>query len=151
MNEPTKSQDFAGFGHAEALGTLARADRARIKALAEQLLDGLGPVEVLASRTGLAMLPYMDTVQNAAFHLGEVLLAEAHIRLPEHDVEGYGAVNGRDLEHAMAMAVIDASLAAGIESVDTYAFLHKERSCQVEMDDTRLRKVEATRVKMETF
>jgi alpha-D-ribose 1-methylphosphonate 5-triphosphate synthase subunit PhnG len=82
----------ASFSHASMLSILARADAEALKTVAENLLDELGPVEVLASRTGLAMLPYVDTVQNTAFHLGEVLMAEAHIRLPERGVEGYGEV-----------------------------------------------------------
>lgn len=40
-------------------------------------------------------------------HLGEVLVAEAHLKLA--DAEGYGMVVGRDLEHAMAMVLIDAA------------------------------------------
>ena len=63
----------ASFSHASMLDILARADAEGIKAAAEDLLDELGPVEVLLNRTGLAMLPYIDTVQNTAFHLGEVL------------------------------------------------------------------------------
>lgn len=141
----------ASFSHASMLDILARADAEGIKALAEDLLDELGPVEVLVNRTGLAMLPYTDTVQNTAFHLGEVLMAEAHIRLPDRDVEGYGAVIGRDLEHAMAMAVIDASFASDIGKAGIVNFLTSEQRRQTQDDDIRLRKVEATRVRMETF
>lgn len=141
----------ASFSHASMLSILARADAEALKTVAENLLDELGPVEVLASRTGLAMLPYVDTVQNTAFHLGEVLMAEAHIRLPERGVEGYGAVVGRDLEHAMAMAVVDAGAASGVQSAGIEAFLTREHRRQAQADEARLRKVEATRVRMETF
>lgn len=152
MNESTKAAAAVGrFSHADVLDILARADAERIKAFAEKLLDELGSVEVLASRTGLAMLPYVDTVQNTAFHLGEVLMAEAHIRLPQRTVEGYGAVIGRDLEQAMAMAITDASLAADIATVEIESFLADEQRRQMQADDVRLRKVEATRVRMETF
>lgn len=141
----------ASFSHASMLDILARADAKGIKAVAEDLLDGLGPVEVLVNRTGLAMLPYIDTVKNTAFHLGEVLMAEAHIRLPDQGVEGYGAVIGRDLEHAMAMAVIDASFTGDIGKTGIVTFLANEERRQAQDDDIRLRKVEATRVRMETF
>ncbi|MEZ2127041.1 MULTISPECIES: phosphonate C-P lyase system protein PhnG [unclassified Sinorhizobium] len=152
MNERTQAAAaVASFSHADALDILARADAERIKAFAEKLLDELGPVQVLASRTGLAMLPYVDTVQATAFHLGEVLMAEAHIRLPQHAVEGYGAVIGRDLEQAMAMAITDASLAAKVATVEIESFLADEYRHQNQADDGRLRKVEATRVRMETF
>ena len=141
----------ASFSHASMLDILARADAEGIKAIAEELLDDVGAVEVLVNRTGLAMLPYTDTVQNTAFHLGEVLMAEAHIRLPDRDVEGYGAIIGRDLEHAMAMAVIDASFASDIGKAGIVNFLTSEQRRQTQDHDIRLRKVEATRVRMETF
>ena len=151
MNETPQTAAAGRFSHADTLDILARADAGRIKAFAEKLLDNLGPVEVLASRTGLAMLPYVDTVQGTAFHLGEVLMAEAHIRLQKKAVEGYGAVVGRDLEQAMAMAVTDASLAADIATAEIATFLADEHRLQMQADDARLRKVEATRVRMETF
>jgi len=152
MNDPMEAGARpASFSHASMLDILARADAEGIKAVAEDLLDELGPVEVLVNRTGLAMLPYTDTVQNTAFHLGEVLMAEAHIRLADHGTEGYGAVVGRDLQHAMAMAVVDASFASDIRKTDIETFLAGEHRRQTQDDDIRLRKVEATRVRMETF
>lgn len=141
----------ASFSHASMLDILARADAEGIKAIAEELLDDVGAVEVLVNRTGLAMLPYTDTVQNTAFHLGEVLMAEAHIRLSDHGVEGYGAIVGRDLEHAIAIAVMDASFAGEIGKAGIETFLTSEQRRQMQDDDIRLRKVEATRVRMETF
>jgi alpha-D-ribose 1-methylphosphonate 5-triphosphate synthase subunit PhnG len=152
MNEAMEaSAPPASFSHASMLDILARADARGIKAFAEKLLDDVGTVEVLVNRTGLAMLPYTDTVHNTAFHLGEVLMAEAHIRLADHGAEGYGAVVGRDLEHAMAMAVIDASFASDIGKAGIEGFLAREQQRQTADDEIRLRKVEATRVRMETF
>jgi alpha-D-ribose 1-methylphosphonate 5-triphosphate synthase subunit PhnG len=152
MNERIEPGPAAGsFSHADALDILAASDPEAIKAFAETLIDALGPIEVVVSRTGLAMLPYVDTVQNTAFHLGEVLVAEAHIRLPERGMEGYGAIVGRDLEQAMAMAVIDATLAASIDLGRIENFLTGERHRQIKADEIRLRKVESTRVRMETF
>ncbi|MFB9948420.1 phosphonate C-P lyase system protein PhnG [Rhizobium puerariae] len=142
---------IGGYAHAQALGILAASRPDAIKACAEKVLDDLGDVSVLANRTGLAMLPFMDTVRNTAFHLGEVLVAEAHVRVPGRQVEGYGAVTGRDLEHAMAMAVIDAAIAAGHEAGFILEFLDAEQRRQQESERERLKKVEATRVQMETF
>lgn len=139
------------YAHTEALDILAASRPDTIKACAEKVLDDLGEISVLTNRTGLAMLPFMDTVRNTAFHLGEVLVAEAHIRLPQRGVEGYGAVTGRDLEHAMAMAVVDAAIAAGHKTDLVLEFLDIEQRHQAESDRERLRKVEATRVQMETF
>ncbi|CAH2402356.1 phosphonate C-P lyase system protein PhnG [Mesorhizobium escarrei] len=139
------------YDHGQALGILASARPAAIKALAERVLDGFGDVTVISNRTGLAMLPYQDTVKGTAFHLGEVLVAEAQIEVPTRDLEGYGAVVGRDLEHAMAMAVIDAAIAARHQASVILEFLDAERRHQEESDRQRLTLVEATRVQMETF
>ena len=111
------------------------------------MLPQLGTVEVVQSRTGLVMLPFRDTVQATDFFLGEVLVAEAHIRA--NGVEGYGMVTGRDLERAMAMAVLDAGRALCLAEVT--AFAAREAAVQAEEDADLLRRVEATRVDMETF
>ncbi|MDO8985940.1 phosphonate C-P lyase system protein PhnG [Cypionkella sp.] len=136
------------FDHARLLDVLARADADRLATLAEEVLTGLGPVEVVQSRTGLVMLPMRDTVQGTDFHLGEVLVAEAHIRAA--GTEGYGMVVGRDLNRAMAMAVVDAAASLG-QTPEIRAFLLREASIQTATDTDRLREVEATRVDMETF
>lgn len=129
------------------LSILARSNPDRLKAMAEAVLPQLGAVEVLKSRTGLVMLPFRDTVKGTDFFLGEVLVAEAHIRAA--GVEGYGMVTGRDLERAMAMAVLDAARALGL--TDVAAFAASEAALQAEEDAATLRRVEATRVEMETF
>jgi alpha-D-ribose 1-methylphosphonate 5-triphosphate synthase subunit PhnG len=136
------------FDHARLLDVLSRADADRLAALAEGVLPGLGLVEVVQSRTGLVMLPMRDTVQGTDFHLGEVLVAEAHIRAA--GTEGYGMVVGRDLNRAMAMAVVDAAASLG-QTPEIRAFLQREAAVQTAADTTRLREVEATRVDMETF
>lgn len=151
IDKPVRDLTAGGFDHRRALEILASARPAAIKACAEKVLDGLGEVAVLASRTGLAMLPYEDTVRGTTFHLGEVLVAEAHIQVPGRDVEGYGAVVGRDLEHAMGMAVIDAAIAADHSISPILQLLIAESAHQERTDRERLRKVEATRVEMETF
>lgn len=135
--------------HARLLDVLARADAGRLGALADALLPSLGPVEVVHSRTGLVMLPLRDTVQGTDFHLGEVLVAEAHLRAG--DVEGYGMIVGRDLQRAMAMAVVDAAAAAGLDAEAIAAFADAEEAEAARADEARLRAVEATRVDMETF
>ncbi|MFA6154475.1 phosphonate C-P lyase system protein PhnG [Mesorhizobium sp.] len=150
MTDEAADQRIASHGF--VLDTLARSDDGELKKLAETLLPGIGAVEVVTSRTGLVMLPCVDTVLNTAFHLGEVLVAEAHIRLGGHgNLDGYGAVTGRDLEQAMAMAVVDGALAAGIQTDAILRFVEDQAARQAEEDTLRLRKVEATRVKMETF
>ncbi|MHB1104528.1 MAG: phosphonate C-P lyase system protein PhnG [Devosia sp.] len=135
--------------HGEALGVLARARPDRVAALAETLIEALGEIEVIHSRTGLVMLPMTDTVQGTDFHLGEVLVAEGHIRAG--GATGYGMVTGRDLERAMAIAVIDAAGAKGLATPEITAFLDQEATHQAQADAAALRLVAATRVEMETF
>ena len=137
-------------GHAEALNLLARARPEGLKALAESLLDGLGEITVITNRTGLGMVPMRDTVENVDFHLGEVLVSEAHIA-DGNGRAGYGMITGRDLERAIAMAVIDLALAIQPTSDPITQFLATERAHLAQLDDARMRRVEATRVEMETF
>ena len=151
IDDFTGVADAGTASHTHWLDTLARADDQAMKAMAENLLPLLGEVEVVQSRTGLVMLPLRDTVAGTDFHLGEVLVAEAHIRLPGSAIEGYGMVTGRDLERAMAMAVIDAAAMAGTEADRISRFIDAEADRMRTVDDERLRAVEATRVDMETF
>lgn len=140
-----------GPDHAWILDTLARMPADTIKHEAESVLPLLGDIEVIHSRTGLVMCPMRDTVQGTDFHLGEALVAEAHIRLADSGTEGYGMVLGRDLEQAMAMALIDAALAAGVDSARLSDVLHAAAEDQRAEDEAVLRRIEATRVDMETF
>ncbi|MDZ4085445.1 MAG: phosphonate C-P lyase system protein PhnG [Tabrizicola sp.] len=135
--------------HARTLSVLARARPGPLKALAETLLDDLDGVEVLTNRTGLVMLPMTDPVQGTDFHLGEVLVAEAHIRTGA--AEGYGMVTGRDLEQALAMAVVDAALMQGLRAGVIATFVESEAAEQAEQDRRSLCDIAATRVDMETF
>ncbi|MYM57196.1 phosphonate C-P lyase system protein PhnG [Thalassovita mangrovi] len=135
--------------HEALLGTLARADADRLKAFAEVLIPQLGDIEVLHSRTGLVMLPMRDTAQGTAFHLGEVLVSEAHIR--QAGVEAYGMRRGRDLESAMAMALVDLAVAQGIAPDACAAFVRAEADAAASEDAQVLRRIDATRVDMETF
>ncbi|WP_299046891.1 phosphonate C-P lyase system protein PhnG [uncultured Tateyamaria sp.] len=133
----------------DRLGTLARADKARLKAFAKTLISDLGAFEVLQSRTGLVMLPMRDTAGGVAFHLGEVLVSEAHVR--KGRVDGYGMRRGHDLEAAMAMALVDLALASDVRAAECAAFCAAEAKALAQADEDVLRRVEATRVNMETF
>lgn len=135
--------------HAGLLSTLARAAPERLKAMADDVLDALGEIDVLQSRTGLVMLPMRETRDGVAFHMGEVLMSEAHIQ--HGDAHGYGMRRGRDLEAAMAMAVIDLAMAVGVKRDACLAFCADEADRQAQADAEVLRQVEATRVNMETF
>jgi alpha-D-ribose 1-methylphosphonate 5-triphosphate synthase subunit PhnG len=131
------------------LSVLCRAEAAEVKALAEALIPTLEPISVLRNRTGLAMLPMEETAQGEAFYLGEVLIAEAHVQAA--GAEGYAACLGRDLEQALAVALIDAAYSAGIARADIAAFVAGQAALQAEADAALLRDVERTRVDLETF
>ncbi|MAY33828.1 MAG: phosphonate C-P lyase system protein PhnG [Rhodovulum sp.] len=141
--------ELAGRTHEDVLSVLARADATRLKAFAEPLITDLGDIEVRENRTGLVMLPMRDTAQGVHFHLGEVLMSEA--RISAAGIEGYGMRRGRDLEAAMAMALVDLCVALGLRHDDCAAFVEAEAQSQTAEDEATLKRVEATRVDMETF
>ena len=145
-----------------ALALLSRANADQVKALANGLLPELtrlGSLEVIQNRTGLVMLPYRDTVQGTQFFLGEVLVAEGHVRFTANSdsrletrvAEGYGAMLGRDLEAALSVALIDLCVQLGVNPSSVAVFLEHEKTVQDNADDMLWRKVESTRVQMETF
>ncbi len=138
------------FSQSEYLTLLTHAPADAVKALADQVIPHLGDVTVLRSRTGLVMLPYHDSAQGAVFHLGEILTAEGHVRL-ENGIEGYGMTVGRDLAFALAVALIDAALTAKVMIETIERFLADQQIAQADADADLLRKVETTRVEMETF
>ena len=135
--------------HASVLNTLARCDGEALKQFADALLETIEDIDVIENRTGLVMLPLRDTVQGTAFHLGEILMSEAHIRMVGQ--VGYGMRTGRDLEAVMAMAVVDAAWQAGYATDGIETFLKGQADAIAVTDTERLRDVEATRVNMETF
>ena len=141
--------ELPGWAHEDVLSVLARADADRLKAFAEPLVAALPGIEVVENRTGLIMLPMRDTAQGTNFHLGEVLTSEA--RIAHGGQEGYGLRRGRDLEAAMAMAVVDLAVACGVAHGDCAAFLEAEARILEQADRDTLCRVEATRVDMETF
>jgi alpha-D-ribose 1-methylphosphonate 5-triphosphate synthase subunit PhnG len=134
----------------QTLEILTHAPTADVKILADQLLPLLeAGLTVAQNRTGLVMLPCRDTVHGTLFHLGEVLIAEAEVR--RNGLTGYGAVLGRDLEAALAVALLDLAWQAGIGAERLNAFLEAAREDQQQIHDGLFQKVEATRVQMETF
>lgn len=135
--------------HATLLSVLARTAPDAIKAEADAVLPLLGAVDVIQSRTGLVMLPMRDTAQGGDFHLGEVLVAEAHIRAA--GVDGYGMTTGRDLEQAMAMALLDAAWSGNVARDRVTGFANRMAAAQARQDHDTLCNINATRVEMETF
>jgi alpha-D-ribose 1-methylphosphonate 5-triphosphate synthase subunit PhnG len=131
------------------LTTLTHVPVHAIKAFAEELIPALEPIEVLQNRTGLVMLPMEETTKGELFYLGEVLVAEAHVRAAGH--EGYAACLGRDHEQALAVALIDAAWAANVARPQIEAFVEAQAAVLTEADAELRRQLEATRVELETF
>nr|WP_319388351.1 phosphonate C-P lyase system protein PhnG [uncultured Cohaesibacter sp.] len=147
MTAPAEA--FREKSHQQILSILARADSKRLKQFAEPLIDVLGAINVISNRSGLVMLPMRDTAQGTAFHLGEVLVSEAHIT--SDGAVGYGMRRGHDLEASMAMALVDLAFAKKVSQQDCGQFIEQEADAQQAEDTLTLRKIEATRVNMETF
>lgn len=133
------------------LSLLSQAPAVKVKAFAEGLLPALEPVEVLENRTGLVMLPMIDPVRGTPFYLGEVLVSEAYVHIAGGQAGGYAACLGRDLQQALALALIDAANAAGLQAEAIATFLAEMNHIVEEADRLLLSQVEATRVEMETF
>lgn len=142
MTEPSKSSEY--------LSIMTRAEPEAIKQMAETLIPALGDVKVLKNQTGLVMLPYTDSAQGTVFHLGEVLVSEAHVSL-DSGAQGYAMCVGRDAEQAVAIALIDAAITAAINVDAILAFLAQQQQIIDAQEQELLHKVEATRVEMETL
>jgi alpha-D-ribose 1-methylphosphonate 5-triphosphate synthase subunit PhnG len=135
------------------LGTLNRAPAQIVKDFVDVLLEdieGTGlEITVLENRTGLVMLPAVDSAHGTTFHLGEVLVSEARVRVGNH--HGYTACLGRDLEQALAVAILDACLSGDVQAACIVAFVEDQSGALELEDELLLRQVESTRVEMETF
>lgn len=93
----------------EALGLLARAPAARLAALLAQIPAPFLPAhEILrAPETGTVMVRGRAGGTGAAFNLGEITVTRASVRLAGGAV-GHGYVQGRDRDHALRAALVDA-------------------------------------------
>ncbi len=138
------------FSQREYLSILTHAPADAVKVFADDIIPHLGTITVLQNRSGLVMLPYTDSAKGARFHLGEVLVTEAHVQLANGS-QGYAACAGRDLLQALAIAILDAALVADVQTAAITAFVAQQQALQQQADDVLLRQVEATRVEMETF
>jgi alpha-D-ribose 1-methylphosphonate 5-triphosphate synthase subunit PhnG len=139
------------MNQAQIISVLNNSNLEAIKIFTNHLLElpEFQGLTVLENRTGLAMLPAVDSAQGTTFHLGEVLLSVARVRLGKS--EGYNAVLGRDLEQALAIAILDVALAEGIETKRILEFVKVQQSLLELQDHNLLAQVESTRVQMETF
>lgn len=128
------------IGQSEYLRILSHAPGDQVKQIAERVLPYLGDVLALRADTGLFMQPAADSPRSVGFHLRKILTAQAHVRLGS-GVEGYGGCIGRDLERAMAMALLDAALVSGIMTEAIEAFVDAQRALRSQKDETPLRQI----------
>lgn len=133
----------------EMLSILTHAPAQVVKSFVDDLLLQLGEIIVQQNRTGLVMVPATDSVDGTIFHLGEVLLAEAYVMVEGHP--GYAACMGRDLEQALALAILDAAQRGQLYTEQINVFVAEQARLLQEQEQHLLRQVEATRVNMETF
>lgn len=139
---------------ARHLSILSRAPADDVVALADDVLVQLDDVRVLRNRTGIVMLPYTDSARGVTFLMGEVLMAEAHVqaRLPSgREAEGYGACLGRNLRFALALALLDLAWRHDVAKPELEQFVLQQAAALKRHDADLLARVEATRVRMETF
>src|SRR5579859_7845367 len=121
------------FSQSDYLTILASTPAESVKELAESVIPSLEPIHVVYNRTGLVMLPGVDTAQGGVFYLGEVLIAEARVQIV-NGVEGYGACMGYDLAQALAIALLDAALIAQIMAEPILRFVAEQAAKQAEAD-----------------
>lgn len=149
----TPPAEAAGEDQGFYLSVLAQAGADEVKLFTEGLLPDISPVEVIQNRTGLVMLPATESAQGSVFHLGEVMVAEAHVRVGRQ--EGYAVCLGRDLVQVLALAILDAIL-QDVEANQAIkprilAFVDRLAERQLLNEETLLRKIESTRVELEVF
>ncbi|MFZ4827432.1 MAG: phosphonate C-P lyase system protein PhnG [Phototrophicaceae bacterium] len=133
----------------EMLSILTHAPSQTVKLFVDDLIPQLGEIIVQQNRTGLVMVPATDSVDGTIFHLGEVLIAEAFVTVEGY--KGYAACMGRDLEQALALAILDATQRGQLLTEQVNAFVAEQAQLLAEQEQQLLRQVEATRVNMETF
>jgi alpha-D-ribose 1-methylphosphonate 5-triphosphate synthase subunit PhnG len=121
-------------------------------------MDRLARFEALTSipepaAVGLAELVLdraADGARGELFNLGEVLVTEARVSVDGH--EGWGMVLGRAPDHALSVAVVDASLEAGHPrrvEIEQQLLTLAEEAARVSAEEWQ--RVAPTRVQFDVF
>lgn len=98
--------DLSSFPRKAWMSALAKADPARLAAL----MPDLAPHEVLRRpEIGAVMVQGRAGATGARFNLGEMTVTRASVRLASGEV-GHAWVQGRDKDHALRAAVLDAAM-----------------------------------------
>jgi alpha-D-ribose 1-methylphosphonate 5-triphosphate synthase subunit PhnG len=98
-------------------------------------------VEVLEEPDcGLIMLKMRETAKNGLFHIGELLVTEAKVRVA--GAVGIGIIAGDRPEAARELAIVDAAFNAGMDEVAEWEALLLEEEKRI----SRRESIEASRV-----
>jgi len=97
---------------------LAKADRADVAVLSENIQKSYRPVIVKEPGKTLAMIKVREPVKQSLFYIGEVIVCEAVVEID--GVKGVAVTMGDDAKKALDMAIIDAAVNKGIfDGMDT--------------------------------
>jgi len=138
---------------------VTRKRRTRVLVLSEPALRAgladevraLATVEVTSEpRVGLVLATVRESARRSLFHLGEVLVTEAKVRVA--GFSGLGLVRGRDRVAALELALIDAAWVASLPFVATWTARLEaaERVLEARLDREQAA-LAATRVEFETL
>ncbi|MBE0509287.1 MAG: phosphonate C-P lyase system protein PhnG [Chromatiales bacterium] len=121
-----------------------------LKVLAEGLAERYAAEDLTLPQSGLGLLPLCDSALGDTYYLGELPLAQAHVRLHTEDgqtVEGAATLMDDRAGLARALAILDGVLAARLPGHDQAAQLLAEGAAVV-AEQTRQRQalLAATRV-----
>ncbi|RMF52864.1 MAG: hypothetical protein D6749_03825 [Chloroflexota bacterium] len=110
----------------ELLSLLSYADPEQVKAFAAEIAEALGTLEVVSKRTALARLPIVGS--DGTQETFEAIITEVWLH-STNGADGYGMCIGTDVDHAIAVAVLDLALAAdsvGLLTGKIMAFLQAQ-------------------------
>lgn len=128
---------------------LAAADKGKVAALADSIRDRATVAPLAPPREGLMLMQLRDSVEGAAFHLGEIPMARVHLRLaaPEGIAEGGAALMSDDLALVTRLAILDAALVADLpEAPEIEALLAEGVAAHAEVQARRVLVLDRTRV-----
>lgn len=127
------------------MGVLARADAARLAALAEPVTADLAHDVLRAPECGSVMARGRAGAVGAPFNLGEVTVTRASVTLACGTV-GHGYVQGRGKAHALNAALIDALMQTDRAGAVAEAVLDPLARDHAEARSARAARAAATKV-----
>jgi alpha-D-ribose 1-methylphosphonate 5-triphosphate synthase subunit PhnG len=120
------------------------------KSLADEVRACCAVEEITPARVGLVLVTVRESARRSLFHLGEVLVSEAKVRVS--GTPGLGLVRGRDLEAAVDLAVVDAACSAKLPLTDSWSERLEKAEADLEANLNREQVVlSRTRVEFETL